>query len=461
MPDLSYNAFQTGSTPQPQGFFQKAQNFLIDKVGTPIKNAITGGASQIKSAMDEPPSLNPIKSFERTGEMLSGAANIIQAPLVPITQPTIGAATNAIANKISDNPQVQQFANSPAGQMTSRIARDVGNFANAAGTVVGVGEGIVKVTGSNVWERAYAPKTGSYDTNLANATAANNQAGVGATNSIHEASDTITDVNRGLGNQFAQAPDIISKADPNAGVNLPKEVVDKLNALKDTKAFSLPSYIREPGLPSNIENIGNGNIKLNPAQAQDLITQLNDLKFNSKGDVAINQQTSNLVNDVKAAAQSGLGHVTDAQGNSVWSSAYEDYHQGKDAMDAMSKIIPVKRFPGEMLDPTEVNNSVNKMMKMMETPQGTQALIRGNADFKNATGYDLLNDPMGAIGKLAESDKAFETALKGNYGHQFVQGLKNPTAASRRVLYAVSSIVGITAMATAFRKQIGGWLSGQ
>ncbi len=366
-----------------------------------------------------------------------------------------GAKTGTIAGGLGNAGQAMTQGQD-TGNVLGAGAQGAVTGAVAGGVVGGIGGGV-----SNVWERAYTPKASSYDTNLTNATIANNQAGTEAINAIHEASDTLGDVNRGLGNQFAQAPAIITKTDPNAGTLLNPKIVDKLNALKDTKAFSIPEYIREPGLPSEIGNIGNGNIKLNPSQTQDLITQLNDLKFNSKGDVVVNQQTSSLIDDIKNAAQSGMGHVTDAQGNSIWNSAYQDYHQGKDAMDAMSKIIPVKKFPGEILDPTEVNNSVNKMLKMMETPQGTSALIRGNNEFKNVTGYDLLGDPMGTISKLAESDKAFAEALKGGYGHQFVQGLKNPNAASRRVLYAVSSIVGITALATTFRRQLGSFLSGQ
>ena len=101
------------------------------------------------------------------------------------------------------------------------------------------------------------------------------------------------------------------------------------------------------------------------------------------------------------------------------------------------------------------------MMKMMETPQGRASLIQGNAQFKSLTGYDILGDPMGTISKLAESNADIAAALKGGYMHNFVQALKNPRLLSRRAIGAVATILGISAMSLAFRKQIGSFISGQ
>ena len=70
------------------------------------------------------------------GNILGGAANVIQSPLTPITQPTIGAGINAIGNQISNNPAVQKFSQTPAGKTTANVAGTVANYANAAGTVV-------------------------------------------------------------------------------------------------------------------------------------------------------------------------------------------------------------------------------------------------------------------------------------------------------------------------------------
>lgn len=324
-----------------------------------------------------------------------------------------------------------------------------------AGGITGSAAGLA----GNVWNKAYGQS--SYDTNLQNTTAAKNQVGATATDSIHEASNTLSDMQVGAGNQYDQAPKIISKVDPTAKVTYPADFVDKVNQLKETKAYSLPDFIKNPVVSSDIKNIGSGERIASPQQAQEFIKGLNDLKFNSKGDVVVNQQVSNLVDEAKRYAQNDLGHVTDNMGNSVWSKMSQDYQTVQDTREALSSLIPIKKFPGEMLDPTEVNNSVNKMMKMMETPQGISALQRANAETIQKTGYDVLGDPMGTIQKLADSNADFAKALKGNYGHQFVQGLKNPTLASRRVVFAATTILGITGMATAFRKQVGSFISGQ
>lgn len=319
------------------------------------------------------------------------------------------------------------------------------------GGVIGGATGLV----GNVWEKAYG-SGGSYQSNLNNAIKANSQAGTQAIDSIHEASNTISDVSRGVSNQFAEAPKIISKVDPGAGTTASTDLLYKMQSLKDTKAWSLPNSVRD-AIPTDI----NGPIKFNPQQTQDILSSLNDLKFNSKGDVVVNQQTSNLINEFKDAAQSGMGHVVDNEGQSVWSRAYQDYSQVQNAKSAMSNLIPIKKSAGEMLDPTKVNDSVNEMMKMLKTTQGTSALTRANAEFKSVTGYDLLNDPMGSIAKLADSNVDVARALKGGYGHQFIKGLENPSIASRRVIFAITTILGITGLGTAFRKQIGKFLSGE
>ncbi len=371
------------------------------------------------------------------GKGIVGGA--IQGAKVGATSGALGGAGNSLS----------QGGN--ASDVASATAKGAGIGALAGGTLGGA-TGLA----GNIWSKAYG--SSSYDTNLANATAAQNQAGAATTNSIHEAANTMGDVSRGLGNQFAEAPSLIARADPNAGTTVTSDFMEKLNSIKESKTFVLPESLKEI-----TPDIKKGTYKLNPQQTQDLLTQLNELTYKAKasGDLAINQQSVGLTQELKNAAQEGMGHVTDAQGNSVWNSAYQDYRQGKDAMDSMSNLIPIKKSPGEILDPVEVNNSVNKMMKMMETPQGTQALIRANTEFKAATGYDLLNDPMGTISKLADSNKDFAQALKGGYGHQFIQGFKNPRLLNRRIIGVGFSILGIAALSTAFRKQIGGFISGQ
>lgn len=331
-------------------------------------------------------------------------------------------------------------------------------------TLMGVGVGGVTggVTGgvSNIWSKAYGETggIGGYQANLDEATANANQVGAKAADSITEASGVQDDVKTGLGNQFAQAPEIITKADPNAGTTLTADFMAKLNALKESKTFVLPESLKDI-----TPNIADGTYKLNPQQTQDLMTQLDALTYKAKasGDLAINQQSIGLAQELKNSAQTGMGHVTNAQGNSVWSKAYEDYHQGMNARDTMSSLIPTKNSPGEMLDPVKVQASVDKMTKMMETPSGRAALEQGNAQYKAATGYDILHDPMGSIQKMIDSNQELQDAIKGGYMKQLQRAVTSPTKVGSRLLYLTSSILGIAALGTAFRKQIGSFFTGQ
>lgn len=105
-----------------------------------IKNAFSQGINTIGQGLNE---AKPIGGggvsglITGTGKILGGATEAITSPLAPVMNPTIGAATNYAANKISDIPAVQKFSETPAGQTTAKVAETVGNYANAAGLVAG------------------------------------------------------------------------------------------------------------------------------------------------------------------------------------------------------------------------------------------------------------------------------------------------------------------------------------
>lgn len=120
--------------PQP-GFFSK--NFPgIVQAGQDIKGAFNSGVQQVKDAYHAP-STNPITGVENLLKMGSGAATAITSPLAPALKPIQQDVINPIGDKIGSNPTIQKFANSKAGEVTSRVAEDVGNAANVAGTVLG------------------------------------------------------------------------------------------------------------------------------------------------------------------------------------------------------------------------------------------------------------------------------------------------------------------------------------
>lgn len=66
----------------------------------------------------------------------SGAASQLTAPLTPIFRP-LSEMIGDIGNKIGENKAVQDFAQTPAGQTTARVAGDVADTANIVNTVAG------------------------------------------------------------------------------------------------------------------------------------------------------------------------------------------------------------------------------------------------------------------------------------------------------------------------------------
>ena len=107
--------------------------------GQRLKQAATSGIQQIKNASQDINSGNPLKFAEGAVKAGVGLGRTITSPLSaaiePVVKPTIGAGINYAANKISDNPKVQQFASTKAGEISARIAEDIQNLAELAGYV--------------------------------------------------------------------------------------------------------------------------------------------------------------------------------------------------------------------------------------------------------------------------------------------------------------------------------------
>ncbi len=394
----------------------------------------------------------PQKAFgQGGGEQIAGqalkSASYLDTTLAIAGNTTVGGTLGGAGNAMSQ------------GGSTGDV---VGGAVSGLGTGALVGGVLGGATGlaGNIANKLGGAS--SYDTNLANAEAANTQAGQTAVQGANEASGMIYGAKADAGSAFSEAPKIIEQTDPSLSLDLSNSTAEKLNALKDTKAFSLPDYLR-----TNSENYGNGNIditklgeqdtsgiRLSPTQTQDLITRLNDLQFNSKGDVVVNQQTQALINDLKGQAQDTFGHVTDPQGNSVWNNAYQKYATTMDAVHAAGDIININRTSGGMSNPAELDASIKKVMSLGDTPQGRASIGQFIQEFKNRTGYDL-SDPIQAQTKLIDSNKELQDAIKGGFGHQLKQAITNPSVLGRRLVYLTSALIGIAAIGTAFRKQLG------
>ena len=127
---------QAPSIPQSQG----------GGMGNTISDAFQSGLQQTKAGFQEAGNAtNPLQLLEGGVKTAAGVVNTLFSPLAPVTKP-LGQAIDFVGNKISDNPNVQNFANSPAGETTARIAENVGNVATIAGAVAG-GKGTGQVAG--------------------------------------------------------------------------------------------------------------------------------------------------------------------------------------------------------------------------------------------------------------------------------------------------------------------------
>lgn len=435
--------------------------------------AAKNGIQQIKQGANTITSGNatPTQGGEAGLSMEAGVGQVVGSPLAPIFSALSTAlqgvpGASGVMDKIVNNPVVQKFALSNAGKTATRVATDLSNAGQVAGTILGTDQ-ISKIntpSATPVVETPTVPKLNSVDA----ATQANNQAGATAVQGANDASKMVYSAKADAATNFSAAPKTIMATDPNLNFDLKSNTLEKLDALKDTKTFSLPDYLRP-----NSENFGNGSIdiskvgtgessgiKLNPIQTQDLITRLNDLAFKSNGDLAVNQQTADVINDVKNQAQNTFGHITDEKGNSVWGQAYQNYGQVMDAVKSASKLVNINKTPGEMSDPTEIDRTIKNILSLQDTPQGRANINQFIQEFKNRTGYDL-SDPIQAQTKLIDSNVELQKAIKGGYMKQLGDAMKNPSTVGRRLIYLTGSLIGIATVGTAFRKQIGSYFTGQ
>lgn len=127
--------FRTGrpyTTEQPQ------QEEAQVTPGSMIRDAAAAGVQKIQEGIapqDTQPSL--VESAERGLKVAAGAAEVAASPFAPIFSP-LGKIIGYLSDKIAENKAVQDFARSPAGEVTSRVAEDVMNASTVAGTIAGV-----------------------------------------------------------------------------------------------------------------------------------------------------------------------------------------------------------------------------------------------------------------------------------------------------------------------------------
>lgn len=438
----TFSSFQqqdtTPNTAQPQTFLQK-------NVENPISQAFSGGVNQIKEGASQimngqgNPIVNGVEGALKVG---AGAVGAISSPLAPIVQRPIGAAINYAADKISNSSAVQQFANTPMGQNSARVAGDLSNAGAVAGGILGAGE----TTGaaSNIWDKAYSKITGPNAVDAA-------QADVGtqaqsAASGLENATQQLSNYrNTTMGKEFQAGAQQIMDQNPNAHMVVPNEVLDKLNELKDTAKFQLPDYLRtssnEFGNNLKLEDLSKNGVSLNPAEAQDLIRRVNQLTYAAKasGDLKVNQSTVGLVQDLHSIASDAFGNIKDTSGKSIWDNTYQNFSKSANVVSKMSDLINIDKNAG----PVDMFNKLNSFKKLLNDPSGKVLLSNAVDELKQTTGIDLT-DTAGNIQKLMDSEDTLKEAQKPG----FIKQMFNP------------NMVGRLGMRVIMYATLGAWIKG-
>lgn len=107
----------------------------ISKAPGQVADAFKGGLGQMQQGFTEGARGDfPIKPALK---IMTGGINAVSAPIAPAFAP-LGAAINAVGDKVGDIPAVQKFSTSKAGEATASITEDVGNASTLLGTMAGV-----------------------------------------------------------------------------------------------------------------------------------------------------------------------------------------------------------------------------------------------------------------------------------------------------------------------------------
>ena len=113
----------------------------LNSYGSSVADSAKSGAQQTATGFEQAQHANnPVQLLEGVTAMDAGAINTVTAPVAPLTKP-ISNAVNYTADKISNIPAVQNFANSLTGNTTARVTQDIANIDTIAGAVAPAGAG--------------------------------------------------------------------------------------------------------------------------------------------------------------------------------------------------------------------------------------------------------------------------------------------------------------------------------
>lgn len=102
-----------------------------------VREAAQSGISRVQQGFEQAQTTeSPIGAVESGLKVGSGAIQTVTAPLAPLLKP-LQDLIGFISGKVSDTPEVQKFADSPAGEITSRVAEDIADVTTIAGAAMG------------------------------------------------------------------------------------------------------------------------------------------------------------------------------------------------------------------------------------------------------------------------------------------------------------------------------------
>lgn len=171
------------TTPEEEAAYQRVyQGFK--RYGKAVFASAKAGLNQAQSGLEQSAydkTGNPINLFEGVGKLGAGLANTVLSPIAPAMDATVGKGLNYVADNISNSKAVQDFSNTTAGSVTSRIAENTGNLATIAGTVGGLMEapnvpGKIKTAATNAGTAAGEVITNATDKASTAASAVKNAA---------------------------------------------------------------------------------------------------------------------------------------------------------------------------------------------------------------------------------------------------------------------------------------------
>ena len=442
----------------------------LETGGAPNSGATAGGGDPMNLA-------NSI-----TG-IIGGAARSVFAPVTGLIQTIIQSARdNKTVQKLAQTPAVSNWLDSvhatqqiidptvqKIAQSNPELARTLSNNFQAGLLAIGGSvlpedaswQGFVdslKSSGSDI--------TGVLKSSAPDVVAASDAAPLSKAEAAVQGAKTInTQVGTNLstaGKQFASDATDLAKSNPDLKLNLTPEQVDSLNALRNTKTFTLPDSVRNAYDSTTAFGKAQGNIytpsgtsastpladlnkfienpvSLDPVQTQDLLRELNRATYKQGADGLMVRDYSKvpLTNEIKASASQTFGKS--------WDDIYTKYSGVRSATDKIDNIVNLD----PNANPADIEKQIKSITDLNKTSTGKVLLKQAVDEYKASTGIDLSN-PVQAVQKIT-----------GNWAEQVGKAVVSPQAVGRKLLYIGALMAGVSAVSAYSLPKIIGAISKQ